>query len=409
MNKSPVEIWLWLLLVLLPHNARTSEILHTYGGSALNAAKAMRDGECQLSAAEKQRVERTRTREVRALINECERLGIRIITLDDEEYPAQLRDISDPPIVLFVKGSLMPLKIMPALAVVGPRQPSEYGRKVCERLCAESAGDGVAIISGIAVGIDACAHRCAVNNGGFTAAVLGCGLMVNYPGENEELKEAILQSGGALISELLPYASVSQGYFKHRNRIISGLAGAALIVEASSHSGALLTAAHAAKQGRALLCVPPQDIFAERFSGLSQLLSQGAIPVCSICDLYSALIEADGRAAALKCLLPQKEKQWLGSLSAVRPVLVRPAELRQSKPQESCCTPQQPAAKSVPDISQLSPEEGEIVSLIAEGAMTMDELIEKTGIQSDKLCAVILGLEINDVITRTREGTFLLC
>ncbi len=409
MDKSPVEIWLWLLLVLLPHNARTSEILRIYGGSALDAAKAMRDGECQLSAAERQRVERTRTREVRSLINECERLGIRIITLDDDEYPQQLRDISDPPIVLFVRGSLMPLRTMPALAVVGPRQPSEYGRKVCERLCSESAGDGVAIISGIAVGIDACAHRSAVNNGGYTVAVLGCGLMVNYPGENEELKEAILQSGGALVSELLPYASVSQGYFKHRNRIISGLAGAALIVEASSRSGALLTAAHAVKQGRALLCIPPQDIFAERFSGLSQLLSQGARPVCSICDLYSAMIETDGRAAALRRLLPQKEKQWLGSLSAVRPALVRPAELRQNKPKEVSCAPQQPAVKPTPDISQLSPEEGEIVSLIAEGAMTMDELIEKTGIQSDKLCAVILGLEINDVITRTREGTFLLC
>lgn len=413
MDKSPVEIWLWLLLVLLPHNARTSEILHTYGGSALNAAKAMRDGECQLSAAEKQRVERTRTREVRALINECERLGIRIITLDDEEYPEKLRDISDPPIVLFVRGSLMPLKTLPALAVVGPRQPSEYGRKVCERLCAEAAGDGVAIISGIAVGIDACAHRCAVNNGGYTAAVLGCGLMVNYPGENEELKETILQSGGALISELLPYASVSQAYFKHRNRIISGLAGAALIVEASSRSGALLTAAHAAKQNRALLCIPPQDIFAERFSGLSQLLSQGAMPVCSICDLYSALIGADGQASTLKRLLPQKEKQWLGGLSTARPVQIS----KPSKPQEIADAPhreipdrtQPPAAKATPDISQLSPEEGEVISLIAEGAMTMDELIEKTGIQSDKLCAVILGLEINDVIVRTREGTFLLC
>lgn len=413
MDKSPVEIWLWLLLVLLPHNARTSEILHTYGGSALNAAKAMRDGECRLSAAEKQRVERTRTREVRALINECERLGIRIITLDDEEYPQQLRDIPDPPIVLFVRGSLAPLKTMPALAVVGPRQPSEYGRKACERFCTESAGDGIAIISGIAVGIDACAHRCAVNNGGYTVAVLGCGLMVNYPSENEELKETILQSGGALVSELLPYASVSQGYFKQRNRIISGLACAALIVEASSRSGALLTAAHASKQNRALLCIPPHDIFAERFSGLSQLLSQGARPVCSICDLYFTMVKTDGRAAVLKRLLPQKEKQWLGGLSTARPVQIskpgKPQESVDATHHESPDRLPQPAAKSTPDVSQLSPEEGNVISLIAEGAMTMDELIEKTGIQSDKLCAVILGLEINDVITRTREGTFLLC
>ncbi len=263
---SNVEVWLWLLLVLLPHNPRTSEILETYG-SALEAAKAMRDGSCQLSAAEKQRVERTRTREVKSLICECERLGIRIITLDDGEYPEQLRKIPDPPIVLFVKGTLQPLQNMPAVAVVGPRSPSEYGRKVCEKLCTEMAKDKIALVSGMAVGIDSCVHRSAINNNGYTAAVLGCGIMVNYPAENEGLKNAVLNSGGALISELLPYASVAANYFRHRNRIISGLCGATLVVEAGSHSGALLTAEHALRQDRRLLCVPPHDIFADSFYG----------------------------------------------------------------------------------------------------------------------------------------------
>ncbi|MGN0688430.1 MAG: DNA-processing protein DprA, partial [Oscillospiraceae bacterium] len=119
-----VEIWLWILLVMLPHNSRTAELLRTYG-SALEAAKAMRDGSCTfLTPQEKQRVERTRTREVRALINECQRLGISIVTLDDEDYPKRLKQISDPPIVLFVKGSLKPLERMTSLSVVGPRQPS---------------------------------------------------------------------------------------------------------------------------------------------------------------------------------------------------------------------------------------------------------------------------------------------
>lgn len=401
---SNIEVWLWLLLVLLPHNSRTAEILSTYG-SALEAAKAMRDGTCQLTAAEKQRVERTRTREVRSLINECERLGIRIITLDDEEYPSLLKNIPDPPIVLFVKGSLAPLNEMPAISVVGPRQPSEYGRKVCDRFCSEMAKDGIAIISGMAVGIDACAHRGAVNNGGYTAAVLGCGLMVNYPSENEELKNAVIASGGALISELLPYASVTQGYFKRRNRIIAGLSCATLIAEASSRSGALLTAEHALEQKRTLLCVPPQDIFAERFYGLSQLIKNGAQAVCDISDIYHALIRADKRAQKLEKLLTQKEKQWLGSLTHNKPVATKSTAPSSKSVQKAEEAPT-PVAKPAPDTSQLSPEEARIVELIAQGIVTSDEFVEKTGQKYDQICSVILGLEINDVIVRNRDGTF---
>ena len=403
---SNVEVWLWLLLVLLPHNSRTSEILATYG-SALEAAKAMRDGTCPLSTAEKQRVERTRTREVRSLISECERLGIRIITLDDEEYPSLLKNIPDPPIVLFVKGSLMPLKDLPAISVVGPRQPSEYGRKVCDRLCTEMAKDGVAIISGMAVGIDACAHRSATNNGGYTAAVLGCGITVNYPSENEELKNAILQSGGALISELLPYASVTQSYFKRRNRIIAGISCATLIAEASSRSGALLTAEHALNQNRALLCIPPQDIFAERFYGLAKLIRDGARPVCDVCDIYTALINSDERAVRLKKLLTQKEKQWQGALTHTKPVVTKSTVSAKSEPAEKLAEAK-PVAKPAPDTSQLSPEEAQIVNIVSGGAATMDEIIEKTGKKYDEICSIILGLELNDAIVRNRDGTFTL-
>ncbi len=401
---SNIEVWLWLLLVLLPHNPRTSEILSSYG-SALEAAKAIRDGSCpQLTAAEKQRAERTRTREVRALINECERLGIRIITLDDEEYPSLLKNIPDPPIVLFVKGSLAPLNELPAISVVGPRQPSEYGRKVCDRLCSEMAKDGIAIISGMAVGIDACAHRSAVNNGGYTAAVLGCGITVNYPSENEELKSSILSSGGALISELLPYASVTQGYFKRRNRIIAGISCTTLIAEASSRSGALLTAEHAINQKRTLLCVPPQDIFAERFYGQAKLIRDGAIPVCDICDAYTALIDSDERAARLQKLLPHKEKQWIGLLTHNKPVVIK-SSVSSARPPEAPTVPK-PAEKPLPDTSLLDSKEAEIVELIIGGTCTQDELLDKTGKKYDEICSILLGLEINGVIERNRDGTF---
>ncbi|MBQ4166557.1 MAG: DNA-processing protein DprA, partial [Oscillospiraceae bacterium] len=256
------------------------------------------------------------------------------------------------------------------------------------------------------VGIDSCAHRSAVNNSGYTVAVLGCGITVNYPSENEELKNAILQSGGALVSELLPYASVTQGYFKRRNRIIAGISCATLIAEASSRSGALLTAEHALNQKRALLCIPPQDIFAERFYGLAKLMREGAKPVCDICDIYTALISSDDRASKLNKLLAQKEKQWQSALMHSKPVVIK-SSVASAKSTDKPVKPK-PIEKAAPDTSQLSPEEAQIVNIVSDGAATMDEIIEKTGKKYDEICSVILGLELNDAIVRNRDGTFTL-
>lgn len=396
-----VEIWLWILLVMLPHNSRTAELLSTYS-SALEAAKAMRDGECTfLTPQEKQRVERTRTREVRALINECSRLGIRIITLDDAEYPPLLKSIPDPPIVLFVKGSLAPLGKLPSLAVVGPRSPSEYGRNAADRLCAELSRNGVALISGLAVGIDSIVHRCAINNGGYTVGVMGCGIMVNYPAENEELKETIVQKGGAIISELLPYTSVSAGYFKYRNRIISGMCLGSLITEASSRSGCLLTAEHTFKQDRTVLCIPPHDIFAERFSGVSDLFRNGAVPVCDITDIYTCLAASERSSESIRAKLERLSR----SDSKKRMTITKPAP-KQTAKQHAPVTTDDPPTKPVRDLSALSPEEASIVTQLSEKPLTMDELIDRTGISHDKICAIVLGLEISDVITRNQTGTF---
>ncbi|MBQ8170966.1 MAG: DNA-processing protein DprA [Oscillospiraceae bacterium] len=391
-----VEVWLWILLVMLPHNSRTSAIISRYG-SALEAARAMRDGRCDdLSEAEKQRVERTRTREVRSLISECERLGIRIVTMDDEEYPEALKTIQDPPVVLFVKGDLKPLKDRLTLSVVGPRSPSEYSRKAADVICTELVEDGCAIVSGLAVGIDAVAHRCAVNKGGYTIGVMGCGLMVNYPTENAELKNAILESGGALISELLPYTSVSAGYFKRRNRIISGIAAGTLVVEASSRSGCLLTAEHTVKQGRSLFCIPPHDIFEERYDGSAELIRAGAVSVFATTDIYEELSGAHEGVAQLS-----EKRKAAPKPAAPKPKIASVTAKKIEKPAVKA------AEKNIePDISQLSPEEGQIVLLLREKPLTMDELIDKTEKKHDEICSVVLGLELMDVILRNQDGTF---
>lgn len=223
MKPSTIEVWLWLLLVMCPYNRKTTELLEHFD-SAEELACAIRDGNCPgLSEAEKQRARNIRSREVSQIMQECAQNDIRIITLDDPEYPTLLKNIYSPPIVLFVRGSLMCLENEVSLAVVGPRHPSDYARRAARMLCSDLARLGTVLVSGLAVGIDATAHSCAVEHGTPTIGVLACGQLVNYPAENEELKRRIVAGGGAVISELLPHAGVEGRYFHQRNRMISGL------------------------------------------------------------------------------------------------------------------------------------------------------------------------------------------
>ncbi|MGN0686709.1 MAG: DNA-processing protein DprA, partial [Oscillospiraceae bacterium] len=280
----------------------------------------------------------------------------------------------------------------------------EYGRNCADKLCTRLVKDRIALISGLAVGVDSIVHRCAVNNGGYTVGVLGCGIMVNYPAENEELKERIISSGGAVISELLPYTSVSAGYFKYRNRIISGLGCGVLVPEASSKSGALLTAEHASKQGRTVFCVPPHDIFAERFCGVFSLIRGGAVSVFDVTDIYSrlaAIMQSDSVRESARLM-----RLCRGTAKHAPQPVVKAAEVRETAADTAQQQPDTAPEKVQPDLSSLGPEEAEVVKLVAEKPMTMDELIDKTGLSHDKMCAITLGLELSDVITRNQTGTF---
>ncbi len=393
-----VEVWLWILLVMLPHNPRTAELLSRYP-TALEAAVAMRDGKCELlTPAEKQRVERTRTRDVRALIAQCEHLGIRIVTMDNPEYPQQLRLIEDPPIVLFVKGDLSPLRSMAAVAVVGPRMPSEYGRLTTENLCGELVQSKIGVISGLAVGVDGEAHRSTVANGGYTVGVLGCGLEVDYPKENYDLKKQIVEKGGAVISELLPYSSASSLYFRKRNRIIAGLSSAAVVIEAGVKSGSLVTAGLTHRQGKPVFCVPPHDIYDGSLSGGVQILRDYALPLYGIEDIYSVLSRMSEKGESI--LPPERIKK-----AETKPA-PRPSPKRKEAPEEEKSEPVQ--EMEFVEVSNLSPEETQVVALLREKSLTMDEIIQKSGRRHDEICSIVLGLELGDVIVRNQDGTFVL-
>lgn len=426
MKPSTTEVWLWLLLVMNPYNRKTTELLEHFD-SAEELACAIRDGKCPgLSDAEKQRARTTRSREVNQIIQECEQHDIRIITLDDPEYPELLRNIYSPPIVLFVRGSLECLDNAVSIAVVGPRQPSEYARRAARMLCGNLARLGTVLVSGLAVGIDTVAHSCAVEHGTPTIGVLACGQLVNYPAENEMLKRRIVEGGGAIISELLPHAGVEGRYFHQRNRMISGLGLGTLVVEASTRSGCLITANHAVEQGRDLFCVPPSDITRESCAGVVPFLREGAIPVFDYLDIAkeymyhflnqlrsepgitarSAVQPGERKQQTIPKRTPPPEKSPKSSAEVPKPV--DPSDPEKSHRSEEPGKPSGSAAhKTViaPEIfAELNEIQSRLIRIIAAAPITVDGLVDKTGLPYSQTVEALTELEILGHITFESEG-----
>lgn len=216
---------------------------------------------------------------------DCHRKEIKVITPDSKEYPHQLEAYMHPPIVLYAVGNTGLLAESNTLTVVGTRSANEYGQKTAYLLSREVAAKGIVIISGCAVGIDAAAHRGALDANGKTIAVLGCGMDVNYPAENYRLRKEITAKGGLQITEYPPGTRALGSFFPHRNRLLAGLSRAVLVAQAPYKSGSLITAEYAVEQGKELFCVPPYSIWNPDCSGVTRYLRDGATPVFSPADI----------------------------------------------------------------------------------------------------------------------------
>jgi DNA processing protein len=213
-------------------------------------------------------------------------LGITIITWDDECYPRRLLEIDQPPPVLYVRGEIHPEDAW-SVAVVGTRRVSAYGRQIAEDVAITLARNGITVISGLARGVDAIAHQAAVNAGGRSIAIMGNGVDRIYPPENRKLAEQII-SKGALVSDYPPGTPPEASNFPPRNRIISGLSMAVVVIEAGDTSGALITASFAADQGREVFAVPG-NITAPQSKGTNRLIYNGAIPLLDPRDILEVL------------------------------------------------------------------------------------------------------------------------
>ena len=211
---------------------------------------------------------------------------IHVLTWDDENYPQRLREIDQPPPVLYLRGQISPEDHF-AVAIVGTRRVTPYGRQVTEEIASFLAANGITVVSGLARGVDAIAHQAALKAGGRTIGVLGSGVDKIYPPEHRPLAEKMMESG-AVVSDYVPGTPPESSNFPPRNRIISGLSMAVVVIEAGQTSGALITAEFAADQGREIFAVPG-NILAPQSKGTNKLIQAGAHPLLEAQDILQAL------------------------------------------------------------------------------------------------------------------------
>ena len=289
-------------------------------------------------------------------------LGADVLVLDDGTYPALLREIADPPITLYVKGAWAECFEGPCVAVVGSRRCSTYGQNVATLLARELASRGVVIVSGLARGIDAAAHRGALEAGGRTVAVLGTGVDEVYPRDHKKLAAEILERGGALASQFPLSTPPIPENFPYRNRIISGLSLGVVLVEAAENSGSLITARLAIEQNREVYAVPGNITSRNSFGTNYLIKGAGAKLVQTWQDVVAEF--------------PQE--------IAAR---ILPPELKQAKA----------AVAATP--ADVSAEDRAVLKLLpSDEAVHIDALAEATGQPVHELAGVLLGLEMRDLI-----------
>ncbi len=347
-----------------------------------------------------------------AILERCDQAGLRILTYQDAAYPGRLKNIADPPAVLYYKGQLPELDAWPVIGVVGTRKASAYGMTAAKRLGYQIARCGGIVVSGMAYGIDGMAMSGALTAGGRTLGVLGCGADIVYPAANRALFRDVEQYG-CILSEFPPGTPPAKWTFPKRNRIISGLSNGVLVVEAPEKSGALITARQAAEQGRDVFAVPG-NIDQPSFVGSNRLLRDGAIMVSSgweVVSEYEALypdkIRREDRAAHLTAY-PDEVRQ--AAAQAEKPAQKvaqkarNPAEGEKIKKNlNKKAIDKEPSGlysdgnESLPALSE---DEKAIVAALAQGERLVDEVIAAPGLTTGKLLAALTMLELKGVLKR---------
>ncbi len=343
--------------------------------------------------------------EAEQILADCQRENIRILTWQDALYPKRLKNIADPPVVLYYKGTLPQVDALPCIAVVGTRGASAYGMSTAKRMGYQIAACGGITVSGVAFGIDAMAMRGALSAGAPVIGVLGCGADVVYPASNRALY-ADTQRQGCLLTEFPPGTPPIGWNFPRRNRIISGLSCGVLVVEAPEKSGALITARQAADQGRDVVVVPG-NIDVPSCKGSNALLRDGAIAVSSGWDVISEYQDrfpgkiTENRTDSRQTAYPDELEEQ--PLQVAQTPKVPEKKHRKSifgKKKEIDNTPSSPYIDADKPRPVLSADEETLLSFIGADGALVDDVISDAGLPAGQVLAMLTMLEVKGVVAR---------
>lgn len=375
-----LRYWVWLQeeVKLKPEKARA--LLRAFGSvEAVAGAEPPRlKAVVPLSIKELAALRRKPGRRTEEVLRLCKAQNIRILPLHDPDYPQRLGNIFDPPLVLYIRGRLPDLNGLPAITVVGPREASPYGMDVARQIGWQLSAAGTIVVSGMAKGIDSAAHRGALLGGTPTVAVFGTAIDVCYPKENVQLMRDILQNG-CLISEYPPGAVTGRSSFPRRNRIMAGLSLGTVVAEAPAKSGSLITAEHAAEQGRDVFAVPG-SIRAKDSEGANKLIQSGAKLVTCGADILEEYRHLYPQTLDLEALREQKPQSAPEGFVPLAAVLDR-------KPEKPVAAPQAvPAGEETPRQA--------VMTALGTARRQPDELAALTGLDMSQVLTALTMLEL---------------
>lgn len=383
---SELKYWLWLSRLqalgirgahLVLEQLQSPKEAFFADRAALDAVRALRREE--RSALLNKRLD-----EVYQIMDACDKLGLQVITLQDAIYPERLRNIENPPLVLYGKGTLPVMDEMAAVAIVGTRRATDYGKHCAFQFGREIALAGGVVVSGLALGIDTEGARGALEENGTVVGVLGCGLDVVYPKENKALYAAVARSG-VLLSEYPPGTKPLSGNFPARNRILSGLSAGVLVVEAPEKSGALITASRALEQGRELFAVPG-NISMPTFVGSNRLIEDGCCKAVS--RGADILREFEG--------LYRWRYRFLATDEADPPEF--DAKTGTSLKKEIDKADEKDYIDLQEQLRALDADELQVLSVLKEDPLHVDAVIEQTGLQTRCVLSALTLLEIKGFV-----------
>ncbi len=388
--------WLWLQYALKPAGD-TKPLLAEYG----TAEEFYQAGESEWKTYFVKKVSAFRRckektpEDFSQTVDFCDKHSLHIVTPDSDYYPKNLLEIKNYPAVLFVRGDYKSLSSELSFGIIGSRTPSVYGENAAKDIVRTLSEKGAVTVSGGALGIDSIAHKAAINNGGKTILVMGCGHGFDYLRENADLRKSVTNHG-ACISEYAPFTPVTPETFPNRNRIISGMSRAVVIIEAAEYSGTFSTANHAKRQGRELF-VLPGDINSGNFAGSNRLITEGATAVFSgedilvKCDLLSKAPKFRGdKTGNTFELLSEKSPEGKGQQRKVKKN--RPKEAEENKKTEKMTQKTENIIKNLP--AGISKNAEIVYNIMSDGINELDKITRKAQLEVREILVALTELEI---------------